>query len=243
MTNRSPQLSAHKPWLGLVFLLVVGILILLQAVGIIAYFFRPKDALAPSLISDLFSFLFLLGCFIWGIRLFNSKREERKFLFSVAPVVGCVPGVLLGCVLNFSNDFDGETQLRLMLGPLGAFTQSMSLVFWPALNMFLSLFLYGLVAFLVTRKTGSRRQGFAGAYFAVLTTLLVVSATVALISLYNGFQVKSPSNHLISLLADISWYVFLAVLPAVAQAFYALIGGLLGSLLAYRSRPAFSSDR
>ena len=231
-------------------------LLLLQGISIVISFSERSDTLVPQP-GDYVAFVFLLGSLVLSVSLLKRSREVTQVLpASIIFSGGAALGIPLGSLLN--------TSLGLMLlfgglGPILGFFSRQSSSLPPGsplgpptdldiglgiLCTFLSLLLYALLAFLVTRKTNSS-DGFAAVLLAVFTTILMASATAVLIDFKPLLTGSLAISSITYSLASCKSLVPVSMLLGISQVAHAVIGGLMGSSLASvgsaRRRKACSS--
>jgi uncharacterized membrane protein YhaH (DUF805 family) len=239
MISRSPYHFGNERWFALMLAIAILILSLLPLVGFIASYLPPDPyALQPHLYGV---FLPLLGGLIFSAYLLRTSRGELLRPLPIASSAGLVLGMFLGSIFNLPY-YLGLLLIFGMIGPFmalnpigpGGFPNAhVRLDFWlSTVAVLLSLLLYALVAFLVTRRTGDVRYGLWGALLAAFVTLLVATYTFVIIALVQAFP--SPSQQTLPIVISFQ-YLPLQTMPlSIAQALHAAIGGFIGSSIALR---------
>ncbi len=239
MTNRLNQFGIEH-WIALLLVGMLFVLLLLTFMGLVASYLIPDpDALQPHLNIVLPA---LLSCFIFSLYMLRNAWSEISGLLPIAGIAGLVVGIFLGSIFNLPY----YLYLFLYFGVFGPFMALTSTgptdvasaykflnIALSTLAVILSFSLYTLVAFFVTRRTGSTRQGIWGAFLAAFITVLVATFTFVALAVISSF----PTFFSQGVLTNLASYQFLPLLTmplSVAQAIHAALGGLIGSAIALR---------
>ena len=239
MESRSPHRFGSERWFALILVLAILILLLLPIVGIIASYLPPDPySLQPH---EYGVFPPLLGGLSFSVYLLMTSRDELRRPLPLASLAGLVLGLFLGSIYNLPY-YLGLLLIFGMFGPFMALNSAGAqgfpnthwlLDFWlSTVAVLLSLFLYALVAFLITQRTGNAQQGLWAAFLAAFVCILVATFTFVLIALVQSFPI--PSQETLPTVISFQ-YLPLQTMPLnVAQVIHAVIGGLIGSAIALR---------
>jgi hypothetical protein len=248
MESHSPQRFGRERSIVWFLLLATFLLLLLVVVGLIAsYLPQNTSSFQPH---EFIVLLPLLGSLVFGVYLLLSSQDLLRLPLPVALIAGLVLGSFLGSIFNLPYSL-GLILMFGMFGPVLALsyagTPGFSNTYWlldfwlSIVAVLLSLFLYALVAFLITRRTGLAWQGKWAAFLAAFITLLVATLTFVLIVLVHSFPISS--QEMLPTVASFQ-YLPLQTMPlAIAQAIHAAIGGFIGSTIGLRIPSQVGSDR
>lgn len=239
MLNRSPHRFGSERWFALMLVLAFLILLLLLMVGLIAsYLPADPDSLQPH---EYGFCLPLLGGLVFSVYLLRTARDELRLPLPLAMIVGLVLGLFLGILSTLPYHMGlllafGMLGPFLMLVPAGAqgFSNTYWLLdFWLSTGaVLLSLSLYALLAFLITRQTGSAQQGWWAAFLAAFISVVVATFIFVIIALVQS--VPSFSHDPLTALIWVQYLPVQASPLGLGQGLHAGIGGLIGSAMARR---------
>ncbi|HEX4208726.1 MAG TPA: hypothetical protein VHZ51_31895, partial [Ktedonobacteraceae bacterium] len=238
----------RERYIALFLTFAMFLLLLLAVVGLIAsYLPQNSSSFQPHAFNVLPP---LLGSLAFGMYLLFSSQDLLRQPLPVTLLAGLVLGSFLGSIFNLPY-YLGLLLIFGMFGPglalnspgaSGLPNPDRLLDFWLSIvAVLLSLFLYALVAFLITRRTGLAWQGKWAAFLAAFISLLVATLTFVLIALVHAFPISS--QELLPTMASFQ-YLPLQTMPlAIAQAIHATLGGFIGSAIGLRMPSRIGSDR